>query len=238
MSGGPTPVPAVPAPPAAPIAARTVAGARLQLELLDPGSVDLFRLFKWPGADWDETLAIYRNERVDPPVGHKDDFAVLYLGTTLPGVAMECRILRGDWQDKLTWIRTLAADYQVARYAFSRPAIFVPIDGPNRRPLGLDPGRRKLGSKAPFQEVALALFERFGRVVHGMSWESEHRNQPARIYALWHHHKSTIGLSTVPADRKYSRLPDDPDWKAFLADSPDVEGLDVSPPPPPAAAAA
>ncbi len=144
---------------------------------------------------------------------------------------MECRILRADWQDSLTWNRTLAAQYRVARYTFSQPAIFVPIDGGNRRLLGLDPGQRKLGSKVPFQEMALALYERFGRVVHGLSWESEHRNQPARIYALWHRHKPTIGLSTVPAGRTYALLPDDTAWQNFLRDNPEVGGFDEVPPP-------
>ena len=218
-----------------PIAAHSVSGFDLELELLDPNSVPLFRLFRHPNADWDETPVAYRNERADPPPGHKADFAVLYLGTTLKGVAMECRILQADYQDHLTWKRTLAADYSVARYAFSEPAIFLPIDRRNQRVLGLDAGRRKLASKVPFQEAALALYDRYKGVVHGLSWESKHRNQPARIYALWHRHKPTIGLSTVPADRKYSLLPADVDWLTYLRENPDVEGIDDVPPAPGAA---
>ena len=213
-----------------PIAARSVSGFDLELELLDPNSVPLFRLFRHPNADWDETPVAHRNERVDPPAGHKTDFAVLYLGTTLEGVAMECRILRADYQDHLTWNRTLAATYQVARYAFSEPAIFLPIDRGNQRLLGLDAGQRKLASKVPYQEAALALFDRYKGVVHGLSWESKHRNQPARIYAIWHQHKPTIGLTTVPADRKYPLLPADHTWLTYLRENPDVEGIDDIPP--------
>jgi hypothetical protein len=33
--------------------------------------------------DWDEVPPQYRNERVDPPTGHKDEFAVLYTADTL-----------------------------------------------------------------------------------------------------------------------------------------------------------
>ena len=223
-------------PPVAPIPARTVSGADLALELLDPGSVPLFRLFRFPNADWEETPPEYRNERTDPPADHKRDFAVLYLGNTLPGVAMECRVLKIDYEDNLTWYPALAAQYQVARYAFDKPAVFLPIDGPNRRRLGLDGAHRRLASKEPFQQAALALFERYHTVVHGLSWESMHRNQPSRIYALWHEHKVTIGLSTVPADRRYALLPDDAAWKVFLRENPDVGSFDVAPPAPPPAA--
>ena len=140
-------------------------------------------------------------------------------------MAIECRILRADFRDRYTWATARATTDRVVRYKFDQPAIFLPIDGGNRRVLGLSAGQRKLGSKAAFQEAALALYERYGRVVHGLSWESMHRDQPGRIYALWHEHKTTIGLR-LPADRAYPRLVDDARWQAFLAADPDIEAID------------
>lgn len=59
----------------------------LRLELLDPGEVTLVRLYKQaragqPGGEWEPPPAAYRNLRVDPPGGHKDEFAVLYTSDT------------------------------------------------------------------------------------------------------------------------------------------------------------
>jgi len=210
---------------APPCAARTCAARELGLELLDPGSVPLYRLFRHPGGDWDPTPAAYRHERADPPAGHKDAFAVLYLGDSLPAVAIECRILRVDFADNYTWLRSIASQYEVVRYEFSQPAVFLPLDGGNRHKLGLAGRQRALGSKGPFQEAALALYERFGRVVHGLSWESMHRDQAGRIYALWHEHKATIGL-TRPGSRDYQRLVDDPEWHEFLTEHPAIEAIE------------
>lgn len=215
----------------APMAA-TCAGRDLALELLDPGSVPLYRLFRHPGGDWEETPEIHRHERVDPPDGHKGDFAVLYMGDSLPVVAMECRILRADFRDHFTWSTSAAGEYQVVRYMFSEPAIFLPIDGPNRSRLGLAGAQRKLGSKEPFRDAALALYNRYKGVVHGLSWESMHRDQPGRVYALWHRHKATIGLARLASVGKltvfdYPKLTDDVDWKAFLRDSPEIEAVNA-----------
>ena len=190
----------------------------LKLELLDPNSVPLWRLFRHPGGDWEEPDPNYRHERVDPPDGHKSDFAVLYLGNTLPGVAIECRLLRADYRDRYTWARDTANAYQVVQYTFGEPALFLPIDGDNKRRLGLDPASRRPGKRDAFQDASLALFTRFGNVVHGMSWDSMHRDQPARVYALWHRHKATIGL-----ERRYPLLPEHPAWRQFLLDNPDVD---------------
>lgn len=209
-------------------------GQDLALDLLDPDSEPLIRLFSRAGGEWKPPKPEYRNLRVDPPGGHKRSFAVLYLGNTLPTVAIECGILHADHADRYTWSTDRAKRYRVARYAFSRPGLFVPIDGPNRSILGLDGRQRPFGGYEPYQSVALELFERYGKVVHGLSWESFHRNQPGRVYALWHHHKRTIGLRLVDptpptSDPRFSRLVDDREWSAFLAANPQVEALDPPP---------
>jgi len=206
--------------------AATCPAQELELEMLDPGCMPLWRLFKYPGGDWEEPDEIYRNERVDPPAGQKGAYSVLYMGNTLHGVAIECRLLRANIQDKYTWAADTANEYQVVQYSFSRPAIFLPIDGGNKRRLGLDPKNRAPGKRDAFQEAGLALFVRFGQVVHGLSWDSMHRDQPTRVYALWHDHKKTIGLAR-PAKQNYFKLPAHPDWRQFLADNPDVEATDA-----------
>ncbi|KND61980.1 hypothetical protein BVER_01484 [Candidatus Burkholderia verschuerenii] len=202
-----------------------ICGSELELELLDPNSQPLVRLFSHPGGDWDPPDAKYRNLRVDPPAGHKDEYAVMYMANTLPTVAIECHILSADTTDHYTWSSERAAKYRVVRYAFAGPALFVPIDGArNRSALGLAGGQRKFAGYEPYQEAAHALFMQYGNIIHGISWESFHRNQPGRVYALWHHHKRTVGLSITSAD-PYPLLIEDDEWKSFLADNADIEEI-------------
>lgn len=209
-------------------AAGSFDGRDLELELLDPGSTPLTRLFRHRAGDWEPPPEAHRNLRVDPPAGHKGAFSVLYTGNTLATVAIECGVLRADAQDRYTWAVDRAAQYFVVRYAFAAPALFVPIDGRNRTTLGLAGGQRKFTGYEPYQAVALELFQRYGKGVHGLSWESFHRNQPGRVYALWHHHKTTIGLSVTSPD-PYSKLVDDAEWKEFLVANPEVEAIVPAP---------
>jgi len=207
--------------PASSVDART-----LELELLDPRLVHLVKLFRHAGGDWDPPDEKYRNLRVDPPDGHKSEYAVLYTGSTLPAVAMECRVLRADDQDRYTWAADLAGQYRVVRYDYLSPALFIPIDGRNRQPLGLSGGQRKFKGYASYQEVALDLFRRFGQLVHGLSWESFHRGQPGHVYPIWHHQKAAIALEAAKPP-PYGSLEKDDEWLAFLAENPDIEQMDV-----------
>ena len=112
----------------------------------------------------------------------------------------------------------------VVRYVFSAPALFVPIDGRNREMLRLEGGQREFAGYEPYQRVAHELFERYGAVIHGLSWESFHRKQPGRVYALWHHHKATIRLA-VTAPMPCMALIDDPEWLDFLEANPKIEAI-------------
>ena len=89
-------------------------------------------------------------------------------------------------------------------------------------------GQRKFAGYEPYQAVAYELFRRYGKVLHGLSWESFHRNQPGRVYALWHHHKATIGLG-ITSHEPYERLVDDAEWNEFLFSSPEIEALEPPP---------
>jgi len=203
-------------------------GRDLELELLDPDSERLVRLFRHPGGDWEPPPEAYRNLRVDPPAGHKAEFAVLYTANTMATVAIECGVLRADARDHYTWATDVAAQYRVVRYSFAAPALFVRIDGRNRVVLGLAGPQRKFAGYEPYQSVARDLFVRYGGTVHGLSWESFHRNQPGRVYALWHQHKATIGLS-ISTPAPYPTLVDDAEWQAFLAANPEVEAMAPAP---------
>lgn len=68
---------------------------------------------------------------------------------TLACVAMECRVLQVDASDRYTWNRKAAERYDVVRFGFSKPAIFMPIDGLNRDELGLGGTLQPLGSYRP-----------------------------------------------------------------------------------------
>ena len=209
-------------------AVETFRGRDLELELLDPDSERLVRLFRRPGGEWEPPQEAFRNLRVDPPTGDKGAFAVLYTASTLATVAIECGVLRADPEDRYTWAVDLAGQYRVVRYAFAAPALFVPIDGRNRTALGLAGGQRRFAGYEPYQAAAYEIFLRFGQVVHGLSWESFHRNQPGRVYAVWHHHKSTVGLS-IASPAPYATLAQDAEWHAFLAAHADVEPLEPPP---------
>lgn len=197
----------------------------LQLELLDPGSVELLRLFKYPKADWEPPAPQYRNLRVDPPPGHESEFAVLYTGDTIEAVAMECRILRFDSdRDEATWNRDRAKPYLVARYRFTRPALFIPLDH-NRKVLELR--RIAFSGYRAHQELSLELFKRYGDLAHGLSWESYHRGQPGRVYAVWHHRKDQMGLTLESTGKPFV---DDAAWLKFLAEHSDIEAVESPPP--------
>jgi hypothetical protein len=80
-----------------------IRGRDLDLELLDPGSEPLIRLYRHARGDWEAPPEEYRNLRVDPPRGRQDAYAVLYAANTLPAVAAECRVLNVDGMDRYTW---------------------------------------------------------------------------------------------------------------------------------------
>lgn len=83
--------------------------------------------------------------------------------------------------------------------------------------LGLSGSARRFDGQAyiPYQEVAPELFYRFGSLAHGLSWNSFHRNQLGRVYAIWHHRKTALKLSRPVAP--FIKLDGDPEWSAFLA---------------------
>ncbi|MEQ8042395.1 hypothetical protein ABQW67_05475 [Xanthomonas hortorum] len=195
----------------------------LEVLLLDPQK-DLVRLFRYDGAHIHPPEEVFRNARVDPPVGHKSEFSVLYLGQSIATVAVECHILSEDAKGAYRWLRGKANEYKVARYRSGKPALFIPIDGRNRKLLGLEGDDVPYNGYAPFQAVSLELFQRFGNVVHGLTWSSFHRNQPGRVFALWHHHKDSIGLK-VTSTEPFSSLAADDGWREFLAKNPAIQEI-------------
>jgi hypothetical protein len=179
--------------------------------------------------DWNPPPEAFRKLRVDPPAGRESEFAVLYTAASLPAAAAECRVLCVDPQDRYTWNKTKASEYWVARYLFDKPALFVPIDGPNRERLGLENDDVPYGGYAPFQAVSMGLFQRLGGLVHGLSWQSFHRGQPGRSYAIWHHRKLEIGLR-ITSPTPPHKLDADAEWRRFVADHPEVEGIEPAAP--------
>lgn len=224
------------APAAPPVPAPTWRGEDLELDLVDAGSLRLVRLFRHAGTHWDPPAPQYRDLRVDPPAGHKSAFAVLYTADAIEAVATECRVLRfNESSDEVTCDLGRAESYQVARYSFSRPALFIPIDGPNRKTLGVQ--QLAFEGYHGHQVLALQLFQRYGEMAHGLSWESYHRGQPGRVYAVWHSRKDAMGLQVDTAASMH-RLVDDVEWKAFLAAHPRIALLDPTPPVDPASGGA
>ena len=196
-------------------------GRDLDLEMLDARSVELMRLFRHPKGEWEPPDPKYRNLRVDPPAGHKHRYAVLYTADSLGAIGVECRILAVDSDDHFSLHLDREASYQVARYRFEQAACFVPIDGANRRTLGLDRAEAWDGY-GPYQQIGLALFERYSHFAHGLSWASFHRNQPGRVFAVWHERKAGFGLELAgPVGPLVSDLP----WVTMLAGIPGLRRL-------------
>ncbi|MEQ1684243.1 MAG: RES domain-containing protein [Burkholderiaceae bacterium] len=204
-------------------------GQDLHFEMLDPDAVHLVRLFRHDGGDWQPPQEQYRNLRVDPPSGSKAEFAVLYAANTLPAAAMECGILRADHLDRYVWDADLAKQYKVVRYTYQTAAIFVPLDGRNREVMGLAGGQRRFMGYDPYQQASLRLFKRYGQTVHGLCWESFHRDQPGRVYAIWHHRKDAMGLR-IDSPQPYVMLADDPKWLEMLESYPDIQQIRSLPP--------
>jgi hypothetical protein len=191
------------------------AAADLSVELVDPGTLALRRLFRHPKGEWEPPDPKYRNLRVDPPDGHKADYAILYTGDCLLAAAMECHVLSVDPLDAWTLNQDLESEYSVARYITGAPGLFLAIDSPNRVRLGLANLPIHTGPVyAAFQSVGLELFQRFGDLAHGLSWYSFHRHQAGRIYAIWHHRKDALGLKVEPPAVP---LREDAEWAALIA---------------------
>lgn len=202
----------------------TYSAGDLQLEMREPGDLSLVRLFRRTGGEWDEPPAAFRTMRYDPPAGYKNDYSLLYTGEHVEAIAMECDILAVDRAGAWTYDEAKAKASWVARYQFTNPAIFIPMDV-NRHRFNID-RRPFVPGYGPFQEAAHELWRRFGATVHGLSWWSMHRHQPGRVYALWHHHKATLGL--VKPTGPFNKLHEDADWKAFLAANPACTKLTTS----------
>lgn len=145
----------------------------LELEMREPGDLAFVRLFRRAGGEWDEPPPAYRNMRCDPPAGKKDDFSLLYTGDRIEAIAMECDILAVDRQGNWSYDDAKTKSYWVARYQFTKPAIFVPMDI-NRPRLDID-RQPFVPGYLPWQEAAHELWRRFGTAVHGLSWWSMHR---------------------------------------------------------------
>ena len=207
--------------------AETVSALDLQFDVLDPNSATFVRLFTRPGGEWDQPEPQYRNGRVDPPDGFKDNYAVLYVADSLPAVATETGVLWARRDDTYLWSSEEASRRLVARYQFVEPALFIPIDGGNEARLGLAGSQRKVtAGYKPFQVAALALWQRFGRLAHGLSWASFHRNRPGRVYGIWHDRKTAMGLVRPPEVGPFTPLPRDIEWLEISAD-PQLERVDA-----------
>lgn len=149
---------------------------------------------------------------------------MLYLGHSIATVAVECHILSDDSKGRYQSLRDKAGLYKVTRYLTAHPSLFIPLDGRNRKLLGLEGSDVAFKGYKPYQEASLELFKRFGKTVHGLTWASFHRNQPGRVFALWHHHKVTVGLQVTSLE-PFDALSADASWIAFLKSNPHIEEI-------------
>lgn len=98
----------------------------LEVVLRDPFDTPLFRLSRFKGGDWDPPDPMWRNARVDPPAGHKDRYAVLYVADSVEAAAVECAVLSAD---SMAWSPDLGREYDVIRYTSLAPLSSFPSTG-------------------------------------------------------------------------------------------------------------
>lgn len=201
--------------------------ADIDIEVRGHDEAPLVRLFRHPGAAYGLPEEAHRNGRFDPPPGEKGLFATLYTGNNIAGAAVECRILQASSQDEYSFSLKRAGTYKVVRFKYQEPALFIRMDFGIKQKLGIPPFTTDY---SPFQRAAKALFERYGKTVHGLSWESFHRGQPARNYGFWHHRMAAIGLEPLHPEEDCPELLKDVEWVQLLRDYPTISiEADVGP---------
>ena len=193
--------------------------ADIDIEVRGHDEAPLIRLFRHPGAAYGLPAEAHRTGRFDPPPGEKGLFAILYTGDNIAGAAIECRILRSSSLDEYSYSPKLAITYKVVRFKYREPALFIRVDGDIKRKLGIP---AFTPDYSPFQRAARALFERYGKTVHGLSWESFHRGQPGRNYGFWHHRMDAIGLEPLQREEDCPELQRDAGWIQLLQDHPSI----------------
>lgn len=184
----------------------------LLIEVRSPDKPPLVRLFRWEGSAFGVPAPEHRIGRFDPPPGHRDVFAVLYTAEHVETAAIECRVLASDANDQYTYSYK-TPQHRVVRLKYTKPALFIRVDSPSAKKWGI--GRFK-PTYEQYQGLALTLYERYGTVIHGLSWQSYHRGGPGRNYGFWHSQKSDAGLEILQPEEQCPFLHEDPEWLAFL----------------------
>jgi hypothetical protein len=201
----------------------------LQLELLNPGSLALCRAYNtaYPDSYWEPPPPAARTARVDPPAGHQDDFAILYLGVHVAATAAEARLLQQDVRRQWFISRDSAKHYALATYTLAKPAVLLPIDGPNQAGLGLDPVTMAFEDDyASSRAMALRIHQQFDGRIDGFTWESFRAERIGRVVALFHHRKAYVGLQVLTT-KPHPPLLDSPEWQAFETQYPGIEIRDA-----------
>lgn len=194
--------------------------ADIDIEVRGHDEAPLIRLFRHAGAAYGLPLEAHRTGRYDPPPGEKGLFATLYTGDNIAAAAMECRILQVNSQDEYSYSLQRAGTYKVVRFKYQEPALFIRVDRDIKRKLGIPAFATDY---SPFQRAAKALFERYGKTVHGLSWDSFHRGQPGRNYGFWHHRMDAISLHPLQQEDDCPALLEDADWIKLLQDHPVIK---------------
>lgn len=131
----------------------------IEIEIRSPRPEPLYRLFKRDGASFNPPESHFRTARFDPPPGSQSKFAVLYTADNIATAAMECRVLTVDPKEQFTYAERQTSLYKVVHLQYSRPALFVRMDGRNEKKFGL--GRFAV-DYLPYQTATLAVFNKYG----------------------------------------------------------------------------
>jgi hypothetical protein len=166
----------------------------LQLSTLPTDQYHLYRLWRYPGGDWEPSPNVGRG-RIDCPILPVEYF-VLYLATTPLVALQETGLLTFQPDDHWLFHRSRATEYRLTEYSTEVSLVAATLDEPNAALLGLK-GVDLVDGNAPYQQAALAIRRARSADVPALYWRSRHREASGLVVGIFHDQKANVGLSVV-----------------------------------------
>jgi hypothetical protein len=170
-----------------------------------PAGSDLFRIFRYPGADWNAPAEAYRFGRLDPPVGHKSAYSILYTAESELTAAFEARAVRMAIRGKMELpeivvdVDTSLTPRQTVVHQLVTPAMFVNLeDRATAMAFGLDPDMVlddleawRLATFGVWQAAEAGELTTVAAVA-GVCHQSKHRGSNGWNFGLFHGVHATV----------------------------------------------
>ncbi|MDP2322649.1 MAG: RES domain-containing protein [Gammaproteobacteria bacterium] len=177
-----------------------------------PKGTPFFRIYNRADGDWQPAPADWRFGRVDPPLGFRDEYSVLYGGDCQLTAEFEFRIMRTVHDGTREVVeRSFQPDRQprLVCHVTRRPLLFVDCDSPMVEALleGIDHGT--VDRRDPWQRLALRIYRAVTEASHelvapivGMTYRSRHRGCEGAVLAVFDRYRALAlrrGISRILA---------------------------------------